>query len=93
MEAADAGGLGPAAKGEVEGVVAEAAASASEPQRRSVSEAVLSAQPQVTVKGASGLRAERQQPSLTAALAPPDMHRPGTQIQILDLEGDCLAGT
>ena len=34
MEAADAGDLGPAAKGEVQGVVAEAATAVPEPQRR-----------------------------------------------------------
>ena len=46
MEAADAGGLGPAAEGEVEDVVAEAAAAVPEPQRRGVGQAMLAPQPQ-----------------------------------------------
>ncbi len=53
---------------------------------------MLALQPQVAVKGAGGLRAERHESPL-AALAPPDMHGPGAQVQVLDLEGDHLAGT
>ena len=53
---------------------------------------MLAAQSQVTVEGAFGLRAERHRSSL-AALAPPDVHGPAAQVQILDLEGDRLAGT
>ena len=45
MEAADAGRFGPAAKGEVQGVVAETATAVPEPQRRGVGEAMLAAEP------------------------------------------------
>jgi hypothetical protein len=90
MEAADAGDLGPAANGEVQGVGAEAATGVPEPQRKGVGQAMLAAQPQVTVEGAGGLRAERHQSSLAAL---PDVHGPAAQVQILDLEGDRLAGT
>jgi hypothetical protein len=51
---------------------------------------VLAAQPQVTVEGTDGLRAERHQSPLVA-LAAPDVYGPGVQVQILDLEGDRLA--
>ena len=53
MEAADAGDLGPAAKGEMQGVVADAATAVPEPQRRGVGQAMLAAQPQVAVEGAA----------------------------------------
>ena len=91
MEAADAGDLGPAAKGEMQGVVAEAATAVPEPQRRGVGQAMLAAQPQVTVEGAGGLRAERQ--PVVRCRPAPDVHGPAAQVQILDLEGDRLAST
>jgi hypothetical protein len=53
---------------------------------------VLAAESQVAVQGAGGLRAERHQPPL-AAFASPDVQGPSAQVDVLDLEGDRLAGT
>jgi hypothetical protein len=74
------------------GVVAEAPTLIAEPERRRVGQAMLSTEPSVAIEGTGGLRAEGHEPALPT-LAAPDVQCASSQVDVLDSEGDRLAGS